>query len=735
MPLHLDPGLWRFAALLLATAGALALAATPADASAHPGAGGPRTYPATPERPVTDQYFGESVVDPFRWLEDGEAPEVKTWMGAQNALTRQALDALPARAQLRDRLLSLLQAPRQEPPVHRGSRYFFRRQDGHLPQSVLMVADSPAAPGRALIDPNPLSADHTVSLDWWNPSPHGRYVAYGLSESGNEQSVLHVIDAESGQALPDVIPGCRYASVSWLSDDRAFFYTRFPGKGANGQDKQRVYFHRLGDDPAKDPVVFEPEGGAELIMATQLSKDDRYLLVTVYEGSSTKTALFLQDRQAAQPAFQSLVPPYQSMFMADMHAGQLYLRTDEGAPRGKVLGAPLASPTREHWHVLVPEGADALQSAFISGGKLVCEYLHDAMSQVSLHALDGKPLGAVDFPGLGTASGFSGEEDDPDLFYTYTSYLAPASVYRYHLPDGHQELVFKPESSIDASAYEEHQVWYTSKDGTRVPMVLVHRRGLKRDGHNPTLLTAYGGFDVSITPAFSAVDFAWIERGGVLAVPNLRGGGEFGAAWHEAGMREKKQNVFDDFFAAAEWLVHERVTSAEHLAIEGGSNGGLLMGAAITQRPELFKAVVCAVPLLDMLRYHRFLIARYWIPEYGSSEDPTQYRYLKAYSPYQRVKAGTHYPATLIVTGESDTRVDPLHARKMAALLQRDQGGPAPIFLYVESKAGHGAGKPLTKRVETAADTLGFLSWQLGLGSEPGHPAAASQGARQEGRP
>jgi prolyl oligopeptidase len=713
LPFHLDILNWRLMGGLIAGLGALGLAAMPLEAK--PEHERP-PYPATPERQVIDHYFGENVVDPFRWLEDGDSQETKAWMDAQNALTRKVLDGLDARGSLRARLLELMQAPRQDPPSHRGKHYFFRRQDGQLPQSVLMVAQSPAGPARTLIDPNPLSADHTVSLDWWDASPKGTTVAYGVSQSGNEQSVLHLVDVATGKTLNETIVGCRYTSIAWLSDEQSFYYTRFPGAGANGQDKQRIYYHRLGTDPVTDPVVFEPVGGAELIMWVQTSKDDRYVLVTVNQGSNTKTELYLADRHVEEGKhFEPIVQGFKAYFVADMHEGHLYVRTDEDAPRGKIMVANLADAAHARWQVVVPEAADTLQSAFVAGGHLVGEYLHDAVSQVRLFGLDGHDAGTIAFPGLGTVNGLGGNEDDAELFFSYTSYLQPATVYRYDMLAQQREVVFKPELNIELDRYEERQVWFRSKDGTRVPMVLVHRKGLALDGQNPTLLTAYGGFDISVTPNFSAIDMTWIERGGVLAVPNIRGGGEFGAAWHEGGMRERKQNVFDDFYAAAEWLIAEHITSSEHLAIQGGSNGGLLMGAALTQRPELFKAVLCAVPLLDMLRFHRFLIARYWVPEYGSSEDEAGYTYLKAYSPYQHVKPGTHYPATLIVTGVSDTRVDPLHARKMAALLQRDQGGTAPIYLYVESKAGHGAGKPLTKRVETAADTLGFLAWQLGL--------------------
>lgn len=662
-------------------------------------------YPPTREAPVTDSYFGEAVVDPYRWLEDSESPEVKAWVAAQNDYTRRHLDGLPLRPAFQARLRELAGAPREGVPTRYGQRLFFTRHDGHSAQSVLWVEEH--GKRRVLLDPNTMSADGTVSLDFWEPSPEGDKLVYGVSANGSEQSVAHVLDVATGKPVCDVIPHCKYASFGWLKDQSGFYYTRF-----DEDQLQKVYFHRLGDDPAQDPMLFSHPGGAEVFVSVGLSRDDRWVTASVGKGKGNE--LYVLDREGHE-GFKPLVTGFEASRYGDIHQGVLYLRTTDGAPRGRVVAVDMANPAKEAWKELIPQQKGVLQYAFVAGGRLVAEYLDDARSHLALYGLDGQSQGAIALPGLGTVSGISGRPEDDTLYLSYTSYLEPTSIYAYQFGAHQLAPRFRPSLAIDAKAYEEHQVWYPSKDGTRVPMMLVHKKGLKRDGQAPTLLTGYGGFGISMTPAFSSADFAWIERGGVLAVPCLRGGGEFGDAWHEAGMLANKQNVFDDFLAAAEWLVAQHVTRPEHLAIEGGSNGGLLMGAALTQRPELFKAVVCAVPLLDMLRYHRFLIARYWVPEYGSSEDAAQYRFLKAYSPYHHVTAGRRYPATLIVTGESDTRVEPLHARKMAALLQHSQGGPAPIWLYVESKAGHGAGKPLEKWIETTADTLGFMAAQVGL--------------------
>lgn len=702
----------------LAAAIIAALVLTPGPASAHPPAKhmptGHPAYPVTQRVPVKDQLHGETLVDEYRWLEDGESAQVKSWTDAQNILTRKFLDALPARNAIKSRVRQLVSPARQDPPVVRGNRRFYKFQDGTTPQAVLMVQEGPTGTPRKLIDVNPLAADGTISLDWWEVSPHGEYVAYGLSEGGDEQSVLHVIDVKTGKSLGEAIAGCRYASVAWTPDALGFYYTRFPEKGADGKGKQAAFYHSLGADPDLDHKVFAHPGGPEMIHWVQLSGDGRHLLVGVYKGSSSVNELYYQDLKAAGSSLKPLATGFKAMYQGDVHHGVLYLRTTENAPRGKVLAIDLANTDRKRWKVVIPQGKDALQGAFVAGGKLVAEYLHDATSQVRLFDLSGRPAGQVPLPGLGTVSGLTGMGDQRDLYFHYTSFVHPTSVLRYDVGSGKVAVEFAPKLPIAPAALVQRQVWFRSKDGTRVPMFLVHKRGLQLDGKNPTLLTGYGGFDISITPHFSANDYVWVERGGVLAVPSLRGGGEFGQAWHEAGMRGRKQNVFDDFFGAARWLIRSGITSSRHLGIEGGSNGGLLVGAALTQRPELFRAVICAVPLLDMVRYHKFLIARYWIPEYGSADDAKQYRWLKAYSPYHHVAEGTRYPATLITTGESDTRVDPLHARKMAALLQHAQGGGAPILLNVERRAGHGAGKPLTKRVEDAADQLGFMAWQLG---------------------
>jgi prolyl oligopeptidase len=706
MPHPLAPRRWS---LSLALAGLLTLgAATPMTATPDSAF----AYPPTREAPVTDTYHGEAVVDPYRWLEMGDSAEVKAWVTAQNRFTRAQIDPLPMRQALRARLQRLVSAPREGVPGRYGKRLFFTRHDGKQPQSVLMVEENGQT--RVLLDPNTLSTDGSVSLDFWEPSPDGDRVAYGLSQNGDEKSVGHVLDVKTGDRLPDVLPGCRYASLGWLKDQSGFYYTRFdPAPDSpNGEDRQRVFFHRLGTNPAEDPMVFEHAGGAEVFLSVGLSRDDRWVMVMAGKGKGNE--LHVLDRQSGG-GFKALATGFESSNYGDVHEGVLYLFTTDGAPRGRVMRVELAHPGRDRWKELIPQAAGVLQYAYVAGGRLLAGYLEDAHSRLRLFGLDGQAQGDIQLPGLGTVGSTSGRHDDDTLYFNYTSYLEPSSVYRYDLKAKTRSVRFRPALSIDTGAYEERQVWYPSKDGTRIPMMLVHKKGLPRDGQAPTLLTGYGGFGISMTPGFSSADFAWVERGGVLAVPGLRGGGEFGDAWHEAGMLERKQNVFDDFIAAAEYLVAERITSPLKLGIQGGSNGGLLMGAMLTQRPELFKAVVCGVPLLDMLRYHQFLIARYWVPEYGSSENADQYRFLKAYSPYHRVKPGTRYPATLIVTGESDTRVDPLHARKMAALLQRHQAGPAPVLLYVETKAGHGAGKPLDKWVETTADTLGFLAWQLGV--------------------
>ncbi len=673
--------------------------------------------PATKQQPVTDDYFGHKIVDPYRWLEDGSSPETQQWVEAQLTYTRHILDKLPGRDQLHDRIEKLLEIGTLGETEVGGDYYFHTRRDGKQNQPVLYVRKGVDGRDEALVDANQLSKDGTVALDWWQPSHDGKYVAYGTSESGSEMSTLRVIETATHKLLPDTIARTRAASIAWKPDDNGFYYTRYPkpGEVAAGQEmyNRHVFYHALGSDPAKDPLIFGEGRDPQDWPSVVLSNDGRWLCILVDQGW-TKGELYLLDvRGNSAPV--RITQGKDFLYFAQPYKGDLYILTNEDSPRYRVFKTPASTPTREHWREIIPQSDAVLTSLNVIGGQLFAGYELNAHSLLKRFTTDGKPLGEVEMPTLGTITSMGGEYDSSSAFYVFSSFTVPATIYRFDIPAQKSTIWDSVQTGIDPSQYETKQVWYNSKDGTRVPMFLVMRKGVKLTGHNPALLTGYGGFNVSMTPEFNKALFPWLDRGGIFAMANLRGGSEFGEDWHRAGMLDKKQNVFDDFIAAAEYLQKEGYTDKEHLAIRGGSNGGLLMGAALTQRPDLFRAVVCQVPLLDMLRYQNFQIAKLWIPEYGSSDDPKQFQWLYAYSPYHHVKDGTVYPAVLFMTADTDTRVDPMHAKKMTAELQVANGGPNPILLRIEPKAGHGAGKPISKIVEEWTDIYSFLFWQLGM--------------------
>jgi prolyl oligopeptidase len=673
--------------------------------------------PATKQQPVTDDYFGQKVVDPYRWLEDGSTPDSQHWLAEQLAYTRSILDKLPGREQLHERMEQLLEIGNLGETQVGGDYYFHTRRDGKQNQPVLYARQGVGDKDEVLVDANQLSRDGTTALDWWAASHDGKYVAYGTSESGSEMSTLHVIETATHKLLPDAIERTRAASIAWKPDDSGFYYTRYPKKGEvpEGQEmyNRHVFYHALGSDPTKDPLIFGEGRKPQDWPSVVLSNDGRWLSIIVGEGWA-KSEVYLKDVQTNEPAI-PVATGKNFLYSAQPYNGDLYILTNEDAPRYRVFKAPVATPTREHWQEVIPQSDAVLISLDVIGGQFFGRYEQNAHSLLKRFTTGGKPLGEIALPTLGTITDVGGEYDSTSAFYLFSSFTVPTTIYRFDIPAAKSTVWDSVQTSFDASKYETKQVWYTSKDGTRVPMFLVMRKGLKLTGHNLVLLTAYGGFNVSLTPEFYKTIFPWLDHDGIYAMANLRGGSEFGEDWHRAGMLDKKQNVFDDFIAAAEYLQKEGYTDRQHLAIRGGSNGGLLMGVAFTQRPDLFRAVVCQVPLLDMLRYQNFQIAKLWIPEYGSSEDPKQFQWLYAYSPYHHVKKGTDYPAILFMTADSDTRVDPMHAKKMTALLQADNGGPNPILLRIEPKAGHGVGKPISKLVEEWTDIYSFLFWQLGM--------------------
>ncbi len=674
--------------------------------------------PVTRTEEVVDELFGVKVADPYRWLEDGSSAEARTWVEAQNAYTRGLLDARPGRDATRARLAQLLSIGTLTAPTPKGGRYFYTRRDGEQNQPILFVRDSLKGKDRVLVDPNTLSADGTAAIDWWYPSEDGALLAYGVSLGGDEKSTLRVLDVKTGKPLDDVIPHTRYCSLGWLPDKSGFYYTRYPvpGEVPAGQENynRHVFFHRLGGDWTKDAKIFGETRKPEEIIEFSVSPDGRSMVVWVLEGWS-RSDLYVKDLKTEGSPFVPVAEKIDALFQGEVIDGTLYLLTNWEAPRYRLFAVDPKKPERAAWKPLIPQTDAVLSAAHVVGGQILALYLKDAASRLSVYSAGGKKVRDIALPALGTIEKVDGRHDGQEAFFGFSSYTVPPSVYRYDVKTGATTLWEQVKTDLDLSGLDVNQIFYRSKDGTRVPMFMVHRKGLRLDGSNPTVLYGYGGFNISLTPAFSRALVLWLERGGIYAVANLRGGGEYGEDWHRAGMLERKQNVFDDFIAAASWLVDQKYTRPDRLAIYGGSNGGLLVGAALIQRPDLFRAVVCAVPLLDMLRYQNFQIAKLWVPEYGSAANEAQFRVLRAYSPYHNVKDGTAYPAVLFETAESDSRVDPMHARKMAARLQKATSSKQPVLLRIETKAGHGIGKPLTKVIDEAADTWTFLLWQLGL--------------------
>lgn len=675
-------------------------------------------YPRSRVEEISEELHGVTVADPYRWLEEGESAEVREWTEAQNALTQEVLGQFPGRERIRERLTELLSVGTLTSPAVRKGRYFYQRREGEQNQPVLYWRQGTAGEDRVLVDPAVYEADGTAALDWWFPSRDGRLLAYGISRQGDEKSTLAVRVVDTGEDREDRIPHTRFTSLAWLPDASGFYYTRYPEPGTvpPGEENywKKVYFHALGSDWREDPVVFGEGRAREDMYGVDLSPDGRFLCVSVFQGWA-KSEVYLLDRARTGAEFVPVIEGVEALFVPCMQNRFLYLLTNEGAPNYRIFRIDPERPARESWEEIVPEGPEVLEGLGVVGGHLVCNTLRRACSGLRLFTLEGEPVREVELPGPGTLFGWNGEWDGDELYYGFVSFTRPPTVFRHSVSSGATELWQQVEAPIDTDRFLVRQVTYPSRDGTEVSMFLVHRKDLELDGNRPTLLYGYGGFNVSLGPSFVRGAYLLLERGGVYAMANLRGGGEYGEAWHRDGMLDRKQNVFDDCIAAAEHLIREGYTRPEKLALQGGSNGGLLVGAVITQRPDLFRAGVCQVPLLDMVRYHHFSIARLWIPEFGSAEDPDQFRVLHAYSPYHRITNETHYPAMLITAAESDTRVDPLHARKFGARLQAANGGRHPILLRIETRAGHGAGKPLTKVIEEQTDVWSFLFQQLGI--------------------
>ena len=684
--------------------------------------------PIAEENIVEETIHGVTIRDPFRYLEDAGDPRTRRFVNEQNAWTRSLLDQLPGRYEIRARLEQLLSIGMLGAPQIGGPYYFYTKREGMQNQPVLYVREGLKATDRALVDVNIWDAHGTTALDWWYASPDGKYVCFGTSENGSEISDLQVIETAACKLLPLKIKRTRAASVAWKHDNSGFFYTRYPNPGEvlAGEEVyyRKVFYHSLGDagDGSNDKPVFFYDKDPQAWPNVTISDDDHWLLISVSHGW-TRVDLFLQDlRSGASPV--EITQGKDFLYAGEIYRASIYITSNEDAPRFRVFKADVSNPARDHWREIIPQSSRprdrVLQGAHVIGGKLFVTYEKDVTAEIEVFDPEGKNLAEVAMPGLGSLAGIGGNYDSDEAFFLFQSFTVPTTVYRVDMksPFAEVSLWESLSGSIECGQYVVTQVFYLSKDGTQIPMFLVHRSNMKLDGQNPTWLSGYGGFNVSNAPTFRASVLLWLEHGGIFALANIRGGSEYGEDWHRAGMLERKQNVFDDFTAAAEYLMSQKYTNPNRLAIQGGSNGGLLVGAALTQRPELFRAVVCQVPLLDMLRYQDFQIAKLWIPEYGSAEDSEQFRWLYAYSPYHRVKQGREYPAVMFMTADTDTRVDPMHAKKMTALLQtyaaNGYSTERPILLRLDVKAGHGAGKPVSKQVDELTDMFSFLFWQLG---------------------
>jgi len=679
----------------------------------------PMTYPKTRKADQSDDYHGVTVADPYRWLEDDNADDTKEWVTAQNKVTFDYLSKIPQRHAIKERLTELWNYERWGVPSKRGGRYFITRNDGLQNQSVLYTLDSLTAEPRLLLDPNKLSADGTVSLSGTATSEDGHLMAYGLSVAGSDWQEWKVRDVRTGEDLADHLRWVKFSRASWLKDGSGFFYSRYdePTEEARLTKVnyfQKLFFHRLGTPQSQDVLIYHRPDQKDWGFSGHVTDDGRYLIIHSSQGTDPKNRVLYKDlRSPDAPVVELLMEFDASYDFIDNYGSTFFFKTDLNAPRRRVIAIDVEKPQRDQWREVIPQSAETMDGVNLVAERFVVEYLKDAHSVVRTFDLAGKPLADVALPGLGSAGGFGGKRTDLETFYAYTSFTAPGVVYRHDFATGKSEVFRAPSVKFDADGFETTQLFVPSKDGTKVPVFISHKKGLKLDGSNPTILYGYGGFNIPLTPSFSVSRIAWMEMGGIYAVANLRGGGEYGEEWHEAGTKLKKQNVFDDFVAVAEYLIDKKYTSSAKLAIQGGSNGGLLVGACMTQRPELFKAAVPAVGVMDMLRFEKFTIGWAWKSDYGSAEDPEQFKALYAYSPYHRLKPGTKYPSTMVTTADHDDRVVPAHSFKFAARLQECHAGDNPVLIRIDVKAGHGGGKPTAKIIEEQADVLAFLVKEL----------------------
>jgi prolyl oligopeptidase len=676
--------------------------------------------PFTRRDDIAEDYHGITIADPYRWLEDPTSEETLAWVEVQNALMSQYIEALPARKKIQARLTALWDYPKYSVPINKGSRYFFTKNDGLQNQAVLYVQQTLQSEAAVVIDPNTLSEDGTLALTNQALSKDGLLLAYGVSSGGSDWQEIKIREVDSGINYPEVIRWCKFSSIAWRHDNQGFYYNRLPEPGTVPEEDQsnfsQVYWHTLDTPQSQDLLIYERPEAKELSFHPFITNDGVYLILHVWHGTDPKNRLYYREVNSSGP-FTRLLDEADASYDFIGNTGLIfYILTDLDAPRKRIIAIDIEHPDRKNWKELIPQQDDVIHFVIMVNNQFVVTYMHDAHHQMKIYNLDGSFVRDIVLPTLGSIVEIAGKPEHTEMFISFTSFLYPATVFRYDFPSDTLTPLHGAEVDFDTANYETKQVFYASKDGTLVPMFLTHKKGLTLDGNNPTLLYGYGGFNVSLTPSFAVSMLVWLEHGGIYAQANLRGGGEYGEEWHRAGTLENKQNVFDDFIAAAEWLIANKYTNTSRLAIRGGSNGGLLVAACMIQRPDLFGAVLCHVPVIDMLRYHKFTIGRYWVSDYGNAEaDPEHFKFLYAYSPLHNVKEGATYPATFILAADTDDRVVPAHAKKFAAILQASNGGNNPILLRIETKAGHGLGKPTAKVIEEYSDVLAFLFERFGM--------------------
>lgn len=675
----------------------------------------PLNYPKSPKADQVDDYHGTLVADPYRWLEDPDSEETKAWVEAQNQVTFGYLSEIPTRETLKQRITKLWNYEKYSTPFKKGDRYFYFKNDGLQNQSVLYTLTSLDAEPTLLLDPNTLSEDGTVALSGLAISKDGKLLAYGLSRSGSDWQEWQVREVETGLDLSDQIKWVKFSGASWTHDHQGFFYSRFdePNEATKLEDLnyyQKLYYHKLGTPQSEDSLIYERSDQKEWGFSGRVTEDGNYLIIIVFQGTDPKNLVFYKNLQDPDSPVVELINEFDASYSFIGNDQSLFwFRTDLDAPRSRVIAIDTNHPDQAQWQEVIPQADETLEGVGLLNNQFVADYLKDAHSSIKIFDLDGSFVREVELPGIGSVGGFNGLRYDTETFYSYTSFTTPATIYRYDMVSGESTIFRQPQVDFNPDDYETKQVFYPSKDGTQVPMFITHKKGLELDSNNLTYLYGYGGFNISITPNFSISNLVWMEMGGVYAVANLRGGGEYGEDWHQSGTKLNKQNVFDDFIGAAEWLISAQYTSPQKVAIAGGSNGGLLVGACMTQRPDLFGAALPAVGVLDMLRFHKFTIGWAWCSDYGSPDNPEEFKALYAYSPLHNLKPGTAYPATLITTADHDDRVVPAHSFKFAAALQEAHEGEQPVLIRIETKAGHGAGKPTSKIIEEIADKWAFL--------------------------